>query len=397
VSPASPTGSRMHASISARDEVDSPLAVVPLHAAAIETLTHPFGVSPSGNAPSDSRGPALGLANGAGPYSVEVDTSPPPTMPSSIVESDDLELETMPLRDRDPVPANGLVLELANGHLNGHANGHTNGHANGHHANGHTPGAGPRRRDEFALTEVATFLSGPLVSTGFAHGAAAVTANGAVAPSLAPAIPAIPQVKNGVYAAAGKRALDIAGSLAVLLFAGPVILLAALAVKLSSRGPAFYKSTRLGKDGQPFTFYKLRSMYVGADAERANLMHMNEADGPVFKLKRDPRVTRIGQWMRCTSVDELPQLLNVLKGEMSLVGPRPPLPEEADKYEAWQRRRLDVKPGITCLWQVSGRSRLGFDEWMRLDLEYIRRQSLATDLWILVRTIPAVLSREGAY
>jgi lipopolysaccharide/colanic/teichoic acid biosynthesis glycosyltransferase len=318
-------------------------------------------------------------------------------MPSSIVESDDLELETMPLRDRDPVPANGLVLELANGHLNGHANGHTNGHANGHHANGHTPGAGPRRRDEFALTEVATFLSGPLVSTGFAHGAAAVTANGAVAPSLAPAIPAIPQVKNGVYAAAGKRALDIAGSLAVLLFAGPVILLAALAVKLSSRGPAFYKSTRLGKDGQPFTFYKLRSMYVGADAERANLMHMNEADGPVFKLKRDPRVTRIGQWMRCTSVDELPQLLNVLKGEMSLVGPRPPLPEEADKYEAWQRRRLDVKPGITCLWQVSGRSRLGFDEWMRLDLEYIRRQSLATDLWILVRTIPAVLSREGAY
>ena len=109
------------------------------------------------------------------------------------------------------------------------------------------------------------------------------------------------------------------------------------------------------------------------------------------------RVTRIGQWMRSTSIDELPQLLNVLKGDMSLVGPRPPLPEEAEKYEAWQRRRLDVKPGITCLWQVSGRSRLGFDEWMRLDLEYIRRQSLATDLWILVRTIPAVLSREGAY
>ena len=138
-------------------------------------------------------------------------------------------------------------------------------------------------------------------------------------------------------------------------------------------------------------------MHTGAEAERARLMHLNEVDGPVFKLRRDPRVTRVGQFMRSTSIDELPQIFNVLKGDMSLVGPRPPLPEEAEKYEAWQRRRLDVKPGITCLWQISGRSRLGFDEWMRLDLEYIRRQSLATDLHILLRTIPAVLSREGAY
>src|SRR5207248_1848643 len=138
------------------------------------------------------------------------------------------------------------------------------------------------------------------------------------------------------------------------------------------------------------------SMYVGADAERAQLMHLNEVDGPVFKLQRDPRVTRIGRMLRSTSIDELPQLVNVLKGDMSLVGPRPPLPEEAEKYETWQRRRLDVKPGITCLWQISGRSRLSFDEWMRLDLEYIRCQSLANDLKILFRTIPAVLSREGA-
>ena len=281
-------------------------------------------------------------------------------MTSSVVDDDlDLDLEPMP------------VLDLHDGRANAH---------------------GVRRREESPLSEVATFLSAPMVSTGFAHGGAV-----AVAPALAPAIPILPHAPRGWYARLGKRALDVAGGLLALAFAGPVILLAALAVKLTSRGPAFYTSTRLGKNGRPFTFYKLRSMYVGADAERASLMHMNEADGPVFKIARDPRVTRIGQWMRCTSVDELPQLLNVLKGDMSLVGPRPPLPEEAEKYEAWQRRRLDVKPGITCLWQVSGRSRLGFDEWMRLDLEYIRRQSVATDLWILARTVPAVLSREGAY
>ncbi|MEO6461769.1 MAG: sugar transferase [Candidatus Eisenbacteria bacterium] len=289
-------------------------------------------------------------------------------MTASLVED---ELDLAPLQGFD----------LQDAHVNGHANGHANGVA--------------RRRDEFALSEVATFLSSPMVSTGFGHGGAAV-ASGALAPSLAPAFP-LPHAPHGLYAQAGKRALDIAGGLLALVAAGPMILLGALAVRLTSRGPAFYKSTRLGKSGRPFTFYKLRSMYVGADAERANLMHMNEADGPVFKIARDPRVTRVGQWMRSTSIDELPQLLNVLKGDMSLVGPRPPLPEEADKYEAWQRRRLDVKPGITCLWQVSGRSRLGFDEWMRLDLEYIRRQSLATDVWILVRTVPAVISREGAY
>ena len=311
-------------------------------------------------------------------------------MPSNV--DDDLEL--MPMQGID------LHEGLANGHANGHSNGHSNGHANGHangYANGHTNGVS-RRRDDFALAEVATFLSSPLVGSGFARGVA-VSANGAVAPALVPAaVPSVlPHAPRGLYERAGKRLVDLAGGLLALVIAGPMILLAALAVRITSRGPAFYKSTRLGKNGRPFTFYKLRSMYVGAEAERASLMHMNEADGPVFKLKRDPRVTRVGQWMRCTSVDELPQLLNVIKGDMSLVGPRPPLPEEADKYEAWQRRRLDVKPGITCLWQVSGRSRLGFEEWMRLDLEYIRRQSLPTDLWILVRTIPAVLSREGAY
>ena len=182
-----------------------------------------------------------------------------------------------------------------------------------------------------------------------------------------------------------------------LLLTSPVLLLFALLIKLDSRGPVLYRSTRLGKHGRPFTFYKLRSMYAGADRERERLQHLNEVDGPVFKISRDPRITRIGRWIRCTSVDELPQFLNVLRGDMSMVGPRPPLPSEVEQYEAWQRRRLEVKPGITCLWQISGRSRLGFNEWMRLDLEYIKRQSLATDLRILWRTIPAVISREGAY
>jgi lipopolysaccharide/colanic/teichoic acid biosynthesis glycosyltransferase len=209
--------------------------------------------------------------------------------------------------------------------------------------------------------------------------------------------PAATPRSQGTYGRIGKRALDLLGASVALVLLSPVILFAALLVRITSRGPALYKSTRLGRSGRPFTFYKLRSMYINAEAERDGLMHLNEADGPVFKLRQDPRVTRVGQWLRSSSIDELPQLVNVLKGDMSLVGPRPPLPEEAEKYEAWQRRRLDVKPGITCLWQISGRSRLGFEEWMRLDLEYIRRQSLATDVWILLRTVPAVLSREGAY
>jgi lipopolysaccharide/colanic/teichoic acid biosynthesis glycosyltransferase len=144
-------------------------------------------------------------------------------------------------------------------------------------------------------------------------------------------------------------------------------------------------------------FYKLRSMVKDADRTRQHIEHMNECDGPVFKIERDPRITRIGRILRSTSLDELPQFYNVLVGDMSLVGPRPPIPEEVAQYEPWQLRRLDVRPGITCLWQISGRSRIGFQEWMRLDLEYIRHQSLSLDLKILVRTLPAVLSREGAY
>jgi lipopolysaccharide/colanic/teichoic acid biosynthesis glycosyltransferase len=202
---------------------------------------------------------------------------------------------------------------------------------------------------------------------------------------------------ESVYLRRGKRVLDLLGATLALVIGAPILLLAAIAIKLESRGPVFYRSTRIGRDGRPFTFFKLRSMVNGADLKRHDLKHLNQADGPVFKIFADPRVTRVGRWLRSTSIDELPQLFHVLSGEMSMVGPRPPLPEEVKQYEPWQLHRLDVRPGLTCLWQISGRSRIGFDEWMRLDLEYIRNQSLLLDLTILLRTIPAVLSREGAY
>ncbi|HVP14117.1 MAG TPA: sugar transferase [Terriglobales bacterium] len=203
--------------------------------------------------------------------------------------------------------------------------------------------------------------------------------------------------ERGFYLRSGKRALDVVGALAGLILTSPLLLLAAILIKLESRGPVVYKSIRIGRGARPFTFYKLRSMVDGADQRRHALSHLNETDGPVFKMTRDPRVTRIGRLLRMTSLDEFPQLWNVLRGEMSLVGPRPPIAEEVVQYEPWQLRRLDVLPGITCLWQISGRSRIGFQEWMRLDLEYIKHRSLWLDLKILVRTIPAVLSREGAY
>ncbi len=202
---------------------------------------------------------------------------------------------------------------------------------------------------------------------------------------------------SGFYLRHGKRALDVLAAVLGMVVFGPLMLALGLIVRLDSNGPMFYRSRRTGRNGRIFTFYKLRSMAVDAHERRSELLHLNEVQGPIFKIRKDPRVTRIGGWLRRTSLDELPQLLNVLKGDMSLVGPRPPLPEEVERYEPWQRRRLDVQPGITCLWQISGRSRIGFEEWMRLDLEYIRHRSFGLDLKILLRTVPAVLSREGAY
>jgi lipopolysaccharide/colanic/teichoic acid biosynthesis glycosyltransferase len=201
----------------------------------------------------------------------------------------------------------------------------------------------------------------------------------------------------GLYLRFGKRLLDLVGASLGLVLSAPLLLIAAVLIKLESRGPVLYKSIRIGRGARPFTFLKLRSMVDGADQHRQKLSHLNEADGPVFKIAADPRVTSIGRLLRVTSIDEIPQLWNVLRGEMSLVGPRPPIAEEVVQYEPWQLRRLDVVPGITCLWQISGRSRIGFQEWMRLDLEYIRHRSFWLDLKILIRTIPAVLSREGAF
>jgi exopolysaccharide biosynthesis polyprenyl glycosylphosphotransferase len=219
--------------------------------------------------------------------------------------------------------------------------------------------------------------------------------------SASSAVPAVLPFETprpeGLYLRLGKRAIDLLGAVLALVVLSPVILVLALLVKLTSPGPVFYRSTRIGRGGRPFTFIKLRSMVQDAEYKRRQLKHLNEADGPVFKIARDPRITPIGRFLRTTSLDEVPQFWNVLRGDMSLVGPRPPIAEEVAQYEPWQLRRLDVRPGITCLWQISGRSRIGFQEWMRLDLEYIRHQSLRLDLKILLRTIPAVLSREGAY
>lgn len=193
-----------------------------------------------------------------------------------------------------------------------------------------------------------------------------------------------------------KRLMDAVGAAAGLLLLSPLLAAVAAAVKLSDGGPAFFRQERVGLNGRRFTLVKYRTMVMGADKMKAELQEKNEVDGPVFKIRDDPRVTRLGHFLRKSSIDELPQLWNVLKGEMSLVGPRPPIPSEVDQYERWQRRRLSMRPGLTCLWQISGRSELDFDSWMKLDLQYIDHWSLTQDFVILLKTVPAVLSTRGA-
>jgi lipopolysaccharide/colanic/teichoic acid biosynthesis glycosyltransferase len=211
-------------------------------------------------------------------------------------------------------------------------------------------------------------------------------------------IPFIPKAPTRTfYQRTGKRIFDVIASSFALLLLSPLFGILALAVRFDTRGPILYRSDRVGECGRLFRFLKFRSMVAGAEQIRDTLQHLNEVDGPVFKIARDPRITRVGAFLRRTSLDELPQLWNVLRGDMTLVGPRPPLAVEVLKYEDWQLRRLSVRPGLTCLWQISGRSHIGFDEWMRLDLEYIEGRSLLLDLKILLRTLPAVLSGEGAY
>jgi exopolysaccharide biosynthesis polyprenyl glycosylphosphotransferase len=194
-----------------------------------------------------------------------------------------------------------------------------------------------------------------------------------------------------------KRLFDLVVGGVLLLLLIPVFPIIAIMIKLDSRGPVLYKQVRMGKNGQLFKFYKFRSMVRDAENSRDQLSNLNEQDGPIFKIKADPRITAVGQFLRRSSLDEIPQIFNVLKGDMSIVGPRPPLPSEVAAYEPWHKQRLEVKPGITCLWQISGRSHISFNEWMRLDLEYLKNRSIKTDFLILLKTLPAVIARKGAY
>lgn len=194
-----------------------------------------------------------------------------------------------------------------------------------------------------------------------------------------------------------KRALDITVASGALVAASPIMAGTALAIKLDSPGPILFSQVRVGQDGEHFQCYKFRSMYTDAEKRKAELLAKNEADGPVFKMKNDPRITRIGRIIRKLSIDELPQLLNVLKGDMSLVGPRPAIPSEVATYSFEQLGRLHAIPGITGLQQVSGRSNLDFKRWVELDLQYISEQSIWKDIEILAKTIPAVLFSKGAY
>jgi len=193
------------------------------------------------------------------------------------------------------------------------------------------------------------------------------------------------------------RVVDMVVATALIVGLSPFWLCIALAIRMNSPGKVVYKTTRIGLDGRPFQMYKFRTMYNGSDQLKASLMMQNEAQGPLFKIRDDPRITPVGGFLRRKSFDETPQFFNVIRGEMSLVGPRPPLPSEVAQYEEWQKGRLAIKPGITGLWQVRGRSDLSFDEGVLMDLYYIENWSLRLYFQILLRTIPAVLFSRGAY
>ncbi len=193
-----------------------------------------------------------------------------------------------------------------------------------------------------------------------------------------------------------KRAIDVIGAATLGLLAAPLMLLVAAAIKLTSRGPIIFAQKRDAIGGRQFTMYKFRTMVVDADAKKAALVPLSEQDGPAFKIAKDPRVTRLGRFLRVTTIDELPQLFNVLWGDMSLVGPRPLPCDESSRCEPWQRRRLDVTPGLTCIWQIRGRSAVSFSKWIRMDIEYIQSRSLVNDVKLIVQTVPAVVFRRGA-
>ncbi|QZY55328.1 sugar transferase [Crassaminicella profunda] len=194
-----------------------------------------------------------------------------------------------------------------------------------------------------------------------------------------------------------KRLLDISGSLIGLILLLPLFLIIAILIKIEDpKGPVFFVQERNGKYPQIFKMYKFRSMVSNAEELLEKLKHQNEMSGPVFKIKEDPRITKIGRFIRKTSIDELPQLINVLLGDMSLVGPRPPIPREVIQYTPHQKQRLLVKPGLTCIWQVSGRNNIGFDKWVEMDIEYIRKRNFWVDLKLIFKTIPVLFGDENA-
>ena len=193
-----------------------------------------------------------------------------------------------------------------------------------------------------------------------------------------------------------KRAIDIIGAGSGLLLLSPVIAIVACAVKFTSKGPVFFSQKRVGKNGELFDMYKFRSMVVNAEELKEKLAHQNEMSGPMFKMKDDPRVTKVGKFIRKTSLDELPQLWNVLKGDMSLVGPRPSLPKEVAQFEKWMYKRLSVKPGLTCFWQVSGRNNIDFEDWMKLDIKYVDERNIWIDIKLIFKTVLVLFGDKNA-
>jgi lipopolysaccharide/colanic/teichoic acid biosynthesis glycosyltransferase len=219
-----------------------------------------------------------------------------------------------------------------------------------------------------------------------------------VSPSIAGGKAAKANAHRETVYECSKRAVDLIATGLGLLFLSPFFVLLAVIIKLDSQGPVLFPQTRVGRRGELFRCWKFRSMIIDADKRKRELTDKNEmAGGTTFKIRQDPRITRVGRFIRKASIDELPQLWNVFVGDMSLVGPRPPLPQEVAKYSAHERKRLAIKPGITCIWQVSGRSDISFCDQVRLDIEYINKRSLRMDLLILLKTVPAVLFARGAY
>lgn len=194
-----------------------------------------------------------------------------------------------------------------------------------------------------------------------------------------------------------KRVIDILGSFTGLLLFSPLFIIIALIVKFTSKGPVFFSQKRVGRNGKAFDMYKFRSMVVNAEELKEKLAAQNEMSGPMFKMKDDPRVTKVGKFIRKTSIDELPQLWNVLKGDMSLVGPRPSLPKEVAQFEGWMYKRLEVKPGLTCYWQVSGRNNIDFEDWMKLDIKYVDERSTWIDIKLIFKTVGVLFGDKNAH